>query len=405
MSTVNYTEIIFKIKEEYIKHTRVNEDGSVHFTLEMPVAEQVCPHCGASTRKSKGKRSRDVKFGAIQHHTVTAAYLQRRYKCQECNHTFIEKNPFVSRYLRLSKTNMEYLFRQLGEKGSFTEMAKRSDVSVSTVIRYCSKLAIPKPAELPTVIGIDEYKGNADGQIYQVIITDLRNHSVVDILPKRDTRALIQYFKSFSKNAREQVKYIVMDMSPLFKLVVQTMFPHAHIVADRYHVCRLVDWALERVRKREQKQLVAHSRMLKYNRRILMKNPEKLTESEQVKLLEILRISEDLRQAYGLRLAFRKIFKIYSIPNIERYIQLWLKAVENSHLPEFSNFKVSFISWFPQIVNAFLLPYSNGFTEGCNNNIKVLKRISYGLRHFERFRVRILLLSKNNSTSYFHTSC
>jgi len=403
MSTVNYTEIIFKIKEEYIKHTRVNEDGSVHFTLEIPVAEQVCPHCGASTRKSKGKRSRDVKFGAMQHHTVTATYLQRRYKCQECNHTFIEKNPFVSRYLRLSKSNLEYLFRQLGEKGSFTEMAKRSDVSVSTVIRYCSKLAIPKPAQLPTVLGIDEYKGNAEGQMYQVIITDLRNHSVVDILPKRETRALIQYFKTFSKEAREQVKYIVMDMCPLFKLVMQTMFSHAHIVADRYHVCRLVDWALERVRKREQKQIVTHSRMLKYNRRVLMKNPDTLTENERVKLLEILRISDDLRRAYGLRLGFRKIFKTYSIPNIERHIQLWLKIVESSHLPEFSNFKTSFISWFPQIVNAFVLPYSNGFTEGCNNNIKVLKRISYGLRHFERFRVRILLLSQKNSTSYLNS--
>ena len=403
MSIVNYTEIIFKIKEEYIKHTRVNEDGSVHFTLEIPVAEQVCPHCGASTRKSKGKRSRDVKFGAMQHHTVTATYLQRRYKCQECNHTFIEKNPFVSRYLRLSKSNLEYLFRQLGEKGSFTEIAKRSDVSVSTVIRYCSKLAIPKPAQLPTVLGIDEYKGNAEGQMYQVIITDLRNHSVVDILPKRETRALIQYFKTFSKEAREQVKYIVMDMCPLFKLVMQTMFSHAHIVADRYHVCRLVDWALERVRKREQKQIVTHSRMLKYNRRVLMKNPDTLTENERVKLLEILRISDDLRRAYGLRLGFRKIFKTYSIPNIERHIQLWLKIVESSHLPEFSNFKTSFISWFPQIVNAFVLPYSNGFTEGCNNNIKVLKRISYGLRHFERFRVRILLLSKKNSTSYLNS--
>ena len=403
MSIVNYTEIIFKIKEEYIKHTRVNEDGSVHFTLEIPVAEQVCPHCGASTRKSKGKRSRDVKFGAMQHHTVTATYLQRRYKCQECNHTFIEKNPFVSRYLRLSKSNLEYLFRQLGEKGSFTEMAKRSDVSVSTVIRYCSKLAIPKPAQLPTVLGIDEYKGNAEGQMYQVIITDLRNHSVVDILPKRETRALIQYFKTFSKEAREQVKYIVMDMCPLFKLVMQTMFSHAHIVADRYHVCRLVDWTLERVRKREQKQIVTHSRMLKYNRRVLMKNPDTLTENERVKLLEILRISDDLRRAYGLRLGFRKIFKTYSIPNIERHIQLWLKIVESSHLPEFSNFKTSFISWFPQIVNAFVLPYSNGFTEGCNNNIKVLKRISYGLRHFERFRVRILLLSQKNSTSYLNS--
>ena len=166
MSTVNYTEIIFKIKEEYIKHTRVNEDGSVHFTLEMPVAEQVCPHCGESTRKSKGKRSREVKFGVIQHHPVTATYLQRRYTCQECHHTFIEKNPFVSRYLQISKSNMEYLFRQFSEKGSFTEMAKRSDISVSTVIRYCSKLAIPRPKNLPTVLGIDEYKGNAGGQVY-----------------------------------------------------------------------------------------------------------------------------------------------------------------------------------------------------------------------------------------------
>ena len=39
---------------------------------------------------------------------------------------------------------------------------------------------------------------------------------------------------------------------------------------------------------------------------------------------------------------------------------------------------------------------SNGFTEGCNNSIKVLKRISYGLRNFDRFRGRILLLSKKD---------
>ena len=63
-----------------------------------------------STRKFKGKRPRNVKFGAAQHHTVTATYW------------------------RLSKTTMEYLFRQLGEKGFFTEMVKRSNVSVSTVI-------------------------------------------------------------------------------------------------------------------------------------------------------------------------------------------------------------------------------------------------------------------------------
>ena len=89
---------------------------------------------------------------------MTATYLQKRYKCHECNHTFIEKSPFVSRYLQLSKTNMKYLFRELSEKGSFAEMAKRSNVSVSIVIRYCSLLAIPKPTHLPVVLGIDEYR-------------------------------------------------------------------------------------------------------------------------------------------------------------------------------------------------------------------------------------------------------
>ncbi|WP_337799016.1 transposase, partial [Acidaminococcus timonensis] len=37
--------------------------------------------------------------------------------------------------------------------------------------------------------------------------------------------------------------------------------------------------------------------------------------------------------------------------------------------------------------------YSNGFTEGMNNKIKVLKRVAFGFRNFERFRSRILLLS------------
>ena len=101
---------------------------------------------------------------------------------------------------------------------------------------------------------------------------------------------------------------------------------------------------------------------------------------------------------------FRKIFKIHSIPNIERHLHLWLQAVENRHLPEFNNFKTSFSSWFPQIVNAFVLPYSNEFTEGCNNNIKVLKRISYGLRQFDCFRVRILLWLYNKCWGYSYKS-
>ena len=50
-------------------------------------------------------------------------------------------------------------------------------------------------------------------------------------------------------------------------------------------------------------------------------------------------------------------------------------------------------NWKPYILNMFDVPYSNGFTEGCNNPIKTLKRVAFGFRNFHHFRTRILLAS------------
>ena len=72
-----------------------------------------------------------------------------------------------------------------------------------------------------------------------------------------------------------------------------------------------MDRALERVRKREKKKLVTHSAMVKSNKRVLMKYPSRLTVQELIKLEEILRVSDDLRNAYRLNLAFRKAFKVW----------------------------------------------------------------------------------------------
>ena len=47
-------------------------------------------------------------------------------------------------------------------------------------------------------------------------------------------------------------------------------------------------------------------------------------------------------------------------------------------------------NWSEYILNSFDVPYTNGFTEGCNNKIKVLKRVCFGVRNFETFRNRIL---------------
>ena len=278
MPTTDYTEFLHNVKQEFITNSYELNETFV-FDIELPVKLHICPKYGGITKHIKDYRIRTVKFGKVQQGPLIGKYRQRRYICPHCKHSFSESNPFVRKHMQLSVTNIRMLFDKLTESVTYNAIAKECDTSITTVLRYCSMITIPKPRTLPTVIRINEFKGNAEG--YQ------------------------------------------------------------------YHVCRLVDWAVERVRKREQHKLAAYSRMLKQNRRVLMK-----------------------------------------------HLTHWLELVKVSGLNEFSNFFTSFPTWMTQLTNAFLLPYSNGYTEETNNKIKVLKRISYGLRHFGRFRVRILLLSK-----------
>jgi transposase len=115
-----------------------------------------------------------------------------------------------------------------------------------------------KCKSLPEVLSIDEFRGNAGGQKYQCIITDTRNHKVLDILPNRRQDALYRYFSSFS--TRNSVKYVVMDMSRSYLEIAKTCFPRATIVIDKYHVVRQVIWDFEKVRKAEQQKFSDYRR-------------------------------------------------------------------------------------------------------------------------------------------------
>ncbi len=68
----------------------------------------------------------------------------------------------------------------------------------------------------------------------------------------------------------------------------------------------------------------------------------------------------------------------------------WILAAQASRLKEYKDCAATLQHWSASILNTFDYPYTNGFTEGCNNKIKVLKRNAYAYRNFERFRKRIL---------------
>ena len=249
--------------------------------------------------------------------------------------TFYPPLSFVQPYQRRSQQVQLLILKECRQRQTFTSIAARYRVSVPTVIRYFDRIQYAKPTRLPWLLALDEFKGNAQGQKYQTSITNPFTHKILDILPNQNTQDIIKYFRSFQKKQRNRVRWVIMDMSNLFRKVVQEVFPNAVIICDRFHIIRLVLRAMERVRKWIQKSFPKKSRYFKRNKRILRKAGHTLTPDELVCLEEILSHSEDLWKAYALKEAFYKVLDMKRTPYADPELQDWLELVRSAGLEEF----------------------------------------------------------------------
>ena len=365
-----------------------DEEQEKHIMIELPRRMHVCPWCGTETDQIHDYRMQRIKDIASFGKNVYLHLRKRRYVCGSCGKRFYEKNNFLPRYHRMTNRKNARIIEDFRDTVSASYIAKKHNISVSTALRYFNLVSY-SCKKLPEVLSIDEFKGNADGEKYQTILTDPKNRKIMDILPNRKESDLIRYFRQFEN--RKEVKYFIMDMNPHFREVAEICFPKATIVIDRYHVTRQVIWALERVRKEVQKHLSAEwRRFCKHSKALLNKPPQKLSDEERQKLRIILGLSTRLEHAYYLKNDF--LFLMHS-PNsevAEELLSSWIVSAENAHLPEFYECSRAIHNWSKYILNSFDVPYTNGYTEGCNNKTKVLKRVCYGVRNFARFRSRIL---------------
>lgn len=392
MSTNNYYTSAITLLE-LVRHNKwtIQTDGTAIVELKPPRCLQTCPHCGDLTDRIKDYRWQKIYIGKWL--GVNSIYIwlhKRRYYCPSCGHTFYGRLSWLLRYQQYPICLKQQIIHEASSAVSFAWIAKKYGVSITTVIRYFDYIQIPRPEHLPTALSIDEFRGNAQGYRFQVAVVDPVRHKILDILPNRDTNEIIHYFYTYSEEERRKVRYFVMDMSPLFRKAIRTVFPKAVIIGDRFHIQRLVNWAMEAVRKRVQKDLGLRRIRIKHSHVILCKPGWKVTERELPDLEYALRQSGELRHAYALKETFYRIWKMKTSGDAKEILNQWLSMVRESRLEEFSNILLTFKVWEKEIIQAVIQPYSNGPTEGKNNKIKVLKRISYGIRNFQRFRNRIL---------------
>lgn len=371
-----------------------NRKNRIRIHIELPVREHTCPCCHSKTSRVHDYRFQLIKDIPIYYKDTFIYYRKRRYLCKNCGKRFYEKNNFLPKRARKTNRLSAFIIEKLKEKQSMKDIAKLSNVSITTVSKLLPYLSV-NTSYLPEVLCIDEFKGNAGNFKYQVSLMDGKERKVIDIIECRHKVHLFNYFNKFSLEERKKVKYIVMDLWQPYKDLAKTYFPKAKIVADRFHYTRYIVQAVDTVRKQVQNTLTPEERRyFKHSKKLLLSRYINLSKEQREELNYILiNYSEELRRVYNEKEELLDI-----VHSDEKYLAIdklnqWVKYNLDSKYEVLKECAKTYQNWIEEIRNSLLVPYSNGVMEGYNNKIKVLKRIAFGFRNFNNFKARILLMN------------
>lgn len=378
-----------------VEITKIEElELGMAISVELPRQAHQCPACQKWTMKVHDYRIQKIKHLKWFERMTMIFYKRRRYACV-CGKRFAEKVSFIERYQRFTKEANQALSIRAIRAKTFKEAAEVTGTSSTTVIRRFKKMVhkeMVKGVQLPKAIAIDEYKGDTDAGKYQLIIANAETKEPIDILPNRRKETIKDYLKRYGS----EVEIVVMDMSPAFKSAVRQSLGRPVIVADRFHYCRYIYWALDSVRREVQKEWHEYDRKkCKRMRHVLYKRSEKLKDTDRFYLTRYTEMSPVLKAAYELKQAYCEWFdrakEESDLSKIKEGLFQFYKQVEESGIPAFKRAIQTFKNWQTEILNSFTFGYSNGFLEGINNKTKVMKRNAYGFRRFDHFKAKILL--------------
>ena len=341
--------------------------------------DRVCPHCGSSHAWVHDHREQVLRDAPMRRKHVFLRVRKTRYDCKGCGMRFEAPLSFAAKGKQMTKRLIAYVVDAFRDIRSVAELSKEIGISTTSIFRIVACLFVPRK-RLPRVFCMDEFKGDSGGSKYQTTLADGEAKEIVDILPTRYSKDLDAYFSSIDREERQGVAIFVSDMCGTFKGVKENFFPKSIHVIDRYHFIRQVHWALENVRKREQKRMtVTERKWFKRSRSLLKKPAQNLTETEKGLVATMLEKSDAIRTAYILKEGFYTY--VLSQQNKEAAataLSTWIEEAKKSGLKEWRYCLRAYRNWFDEITNSFNYPWNNGYIEGTHNKIKTVKRVAIG---------------------------
>ena len=210
----------------------------------------------------------------------------------------------------------------------------------------------------------------------------------------------MRYFSYYTHKARSKVKLIVIDMYSPYISLIKKMFPNAEIIIDKFHLVNLISTSLNKTRINIMKSDKKNYNKLKRYWKLLLKPQEELNNSKWKRWWcfdEFMTQSGVVNYLININVQLKETYEIYQtiLYSLKTNNYNQLEKVLNDKNDKISSYMKTSIKtlkgYLPYIKNTLSNPYHNGFVEGNNNFIKVLKRIAFGFRSFRRFKARIMI--------------
>ena len=399
------------LKDVRVLHYK-RSGSDVELMIEQVVEAVRCPTCGGAAQVKERPVVRYVDlpvFGVPMH----LAWRKHRMRCVNpgCpKRTFsLGDHRIAAKHCLLTTRAAKWATEQVGTGRTVKEVAGELACDWHTindaVTTYGKALleADRKRMNKTSAIGLDETKfvklsphSHAD---YATTVVDVEHHQIIDVLPSRTYVEVAAWLDKQPQAWKERIDFGALDMSDTYAAVYSVVLPRAHQVVDPFHAVSLANRCLDAVRRRVQNEQTGHRGRrddpLYRARRVLLRGEEHLDEGARQRLWSLLELGDpgaEVAIAYRIKERLRDFYRTDD-PDEARALLEELKnhCIKKAMPPEVQKLGRTIHKWFDKLCNFHLARVSNGPTEALNNLIKRIKRIGFGFRNFENYRIRALL--------------
>ena len=201
-----------------------------------------CAHCQSKRVRKKSSYIREVHHESLGHRRSLLRFKGYKLYCNECKRYGNQRFPGINKHQRVTERLKKEVFHHHSEGISQKDLAKRVKHGKATIERWYKSVYATENLELqnqacPRMLGIDEHFFSRK-QGFATTLCDLGKHKIFDIVKGRSEQDLRGYLNNLK--GKERVKVVCMDLSSSYRSLIKKHFPNAKIVADRFHVIRLI---------------------------------------------------------------------------------------------------------------------------------------------------------------------